>query len=31
LDLSGNDQYDGNGKEGTWWTIPSKWGVGIDR
>ena len=31
LDLSGNDHYDGNGKDSTWWTIPSKWGVGIDR
>ena len=31
LDLSGNDHYDGNGKDSTWWTIPSKWGVGIDK
>ncbi|MFQ6031990.1 MAG: hypothetical protein ACE5K2_03630 [Candidatus Zixiibacteriota bacterium] len=31
LDLSGSDHYDGNGKDSTWWTIPSKWGVGIDK
>jgi hypothetical protein len=31
LDLSGNDHYDGNGKDNTWWTIPCKWGVGIDK
>jgi len=31
LDLSGSDHYDGNGKDSTWWIIPSKWGVGIDR
>jgi hypothetical protein len=31
LDLSGTDGYDGNGADSTWWTTPSKWGVGIDR
>ena len=31
LDLSGKDRYIGNGKDSTWWTTPSKWGVGIDR
>jgi hypothetical protein len=31
LDLSGKDGYDGNGGDSTWWTTPSKWGVGIDR
>jgi hypothetical protein len=31
LDLSGNDHYDGNGKDSTWWTTPSQWGVGIDK
>ena len=31
LDLLGADHYDGNGKDSTWWIIPSKWGVGIDR
>ncbi|MGB7063501.1 MAG: hypothetical protein WBF13_14285, partial [Candidatus Zixiibacteriota bacterium] len=31
LDLSGRDGYDGNGADSTWWTTPSKWGVGIDR
>ncbi len=31
LDLAGGDQYDGNGKDSTWWTVPSKWGVGIDK
>jgi len=31
LDLSGKDHYNGNGKDSTWWTTPSKWGVGIDR
>jgi hypothetical protein len=31
LDLSGKDGYDGNGADSTWWTTPSKWGVGIDR
>ncbi|MGB8656213.1 MAG: hypothetical protein WCE90_00315 [Candidatus Zixiibacteriota bacterium] len=31
LDLSGRDRYIGNGKDSTWWTTPSKWGVGIDK
>jgi len=31
LDLSGRDGYNGNGMDSTWWTTPSKWGVGIDR
>jgi hypothetical protein len=31
LDLSGKDRYIGNGKDSTWWTTPSKWGVGIDK
>ncbi len=31
LDLSGKDGYNGNGMDSTWWTSPSKWGVGIDR
>ncbi len=31
LDLSGKDQYNGNGKDSTWWTTSSKWGVGIDQ
>jgi hypothetical protein len=31
LDFSGIDQYNGNGKDSTWWTTPSKWGVGVDR
>jgi hypothetical protein len=31
LDLSGNDHYDGNGKDSTWWTILSQWGIGIDK
>jgi len=31
LDFSGRDQYNGNGKDSTWWTTPSKWGVGVDK
>jgi hypothetical protein len=31
LDLSGIDHYNGNGKDSTWWTTPSQWGVGIDK
>jgi hypothetical protein len=31
LDLAGKDQYDGNGKDSTWWSVPSKWGVGVDK
>ena len=31
LDLLGKDRYNGNGKDSTWWTTPSKWGVGIDK
>jgi hypothetical protein len=31
LDFSGTDRYDGNGKDSTWWTTPSKWGIGVDR
>lgn len=30
LDFSGKDDYNGNGKDSTWWTTPSKWGVGVD-
>ncbi len=31
LDFSGRDGYNGNGQDSTWWTTPSKWGVGIDK
>jgi hypothetical protein len=31
LDISGKDRYNGYGKDSTWWTTPSKWGVGIDK
>ncbi len=31
LDFSGKDGYNGNGKDSTWWTTPSKWGIGMDR
>lgn len=31
LDFSGKDRYDGNGQDSTWWTTPSKWGVGVDK
>jgi hypothetical protein len=31
LDFSGTDQYNGYGKDRTWWNTPSKWGVGVDR
>jgi hypothetical protein len=31
LDFSGTDGYYGNGRDSTWWTTPSKWGVGVDR
>jgi len=30
LDLKGKDSYSGNGSEGTWWSIGSKWGIGLD-
>ncbi len=30
LDLKGNDNYSGNGSEGSWWSIGSKWGIGLD-
>src|SRR3972149_6825902 len=30
LDLKGKDNYSGNGSEGTWWSIGSKWGIGLD-
>ncbi|SYZ72707.1 conserved exported hypothetical protein [Candidatus Zixiibacteriota bacterium] len=30
LDLSGNDRYDGNGKEESIWQTPSKWGGGMN-
>ncbi len=30
LDLSGKDNYDGNGADNSYWIIPSKWGAGID-
>jgi hypothetical protein len=31
LDFSGRDSYRGNGADSSWWTTPSKWGVGVDR
>lgn len=31
LDFSGTDQYNGYGRDSTWWNTPSKWGVGVDR
>jgi hypothetical protein len=31
LDFSGKDLYRGNGTDSTWWTTPSKWGIGVDR
>jgi hypothetical protein len=31
LDFSGRDSYHGNGADSSWWTTPSKWGVGVDR
>ena len=31
LDLAGIDHYNGNGKDSSWWTTPSQWGVGIDK
>ncbi len=31
LDFSGKDLYRGNGADSTWWTTPSKWGIGVDR
>lgn len=30
LDMFGKDKYDGNGCDGCWWSIDSKWGVGLD-
>ncbi len=30
LDFSGKDSYRGNGADSSWWTTPSKWGVGVD-
>jgi len=30
LDLSGKDSYSGNGKDNSFWVIPSKWGAGVD-
>jgi len=30
LDLSGEDRYDGNGADNSYWIIPSKWGAGVD-
>jgi hypothetical protein len=31
LDFSGKDSYRGNGADSSWWTTPSRWGVGVDR
>jgi hypothetical protein len=31
LDFSGRDSYRGNGADSSWWTTPSKWGVGVDK
>jgi len=31
LDMDGEDHYDGNGSNDHFWTIPSKWGGGLDR
>ena len=28
--MKGKDNYSGNGSEGTWWSIGSKWGIGLD-
>lgn len=30
IDLSGKDNYDGNGADNSYWIIPSKWGAGVD-
>jgi hypothetical protein len=30
LDLSGKDNYGGNGADNSYWIIPSKWGAGVD-
>ncbi len=30
IDLGGNDQYSGNGKNDYYWKTPSKWGGGLD-
>ncbi len=30
IDMLGKDKYDGNGCDGCWWSIDSKWGVGLD-
>ncbi len=31
LDLDGDDRYGANGRNNSFWTIPSKWGGGLDR
>ncbi|MCP4568098.1 MAG: hypothetical protein GY841_11010 [FCB group bacterium] len=31
LDMDGKDHYDGQGTNNRFWTIPSKWGGGLDR
>jgi len=30
IDMLGKDKYDGNGCDSCWWSIDSKWGVGLD-
>jgi hypothetical protein len=30
LDISGKDNYDGNGADNSYWIIPSRWGAGVD-
>ncbi len=30
IDMLGKDRYDGNGCDSCWWSIDSKWGVGLD-
>lgn len=30
IDMLGKDKYDGNGCDNCWWSIDSKWGVGLD-
>ncbi len=30
IDMQGKDKYDGNGCDSCWWSIDSKWGVGLD-
>ena len=30
IDMLGKDKYDGNGCDSCWWSIDSKWGIGLD-